>query len=147
LELILQVCIRPSGYHKLLQNEQACNPCTALYINNFHLFFEGIALLFVIPDFLPIFGVNPFISSVEASIYSVVGESTSYYILGHIYFFTTRLRLFCLIRHKRNHWINALYLERKDAKRTNFDFASTLSDIDSHPERLMSSERSTVSWQ
>jgi hypothetical protein len=144
LELFLQVIIRPDDYHKLLRNEQACNPSTVRFINSFHLFFEGLALLLVVPDFLPIFGVNPFISSVEASIYSVVGKSISRYILGHLYFFTTRLRLFCLVRHKRTHWINALYLGKKDAVRTKFDPMSSVKDLSHKPENLWTKRE--VSW-
>lgn len=40
-----------------------------------------------------------------------MGNSRSRYVLGHFYMFATRLRLICLVRHLRNHWINALCIE------------------------------------
>jgi len=129
LELISELCIRPDNYHELLQNEMAYNPYTVRYINRFHLFLESLAVIFAIPDFLPIFGVNPFIDSIEASIMATVGYPLPSFILGQVYFFTTRLRLCNLVRHKRNHWINALYLNKKDARRTHFEARDVIKDV------------------
>ena len=89
------------------------------------------------PDFLPIFGVESPINSVKASIYATVGAPMYCYIIGNLYFFTTRLRLFCLVRHKRNHWINALYLDKKDAKRVEFDVAATITNAAMNPRSLI----------
>ncbi len=122
------------------------NPKTVHYINRFHFFFETTALLFVVPEFLPIFGVDFPINSVKASVYAAVGNRIDgkplityiCYIIGQMYFFTTRFRLFCLVRHKRNNWINALYLGNTDAKRVNsYDVATTLSDAASNPRKLL----------
>lgn len=128
--------VRPDDYSELIKGSEAYNPKTVHYINRFHLIFEGIALLTALLDSLVIFGVEPCIL-VKASIYAATGYSFLNYILGYIFFFSTRLRLFCLVRHLRNHWINALYLNKKDAKRTNFDVAATLNDATSNPRRLL----------
>ena len=69
--------------------------------------FEFIALLSVIPDFLPLF-VDKRITSLsftQAAIAASQGASTGEFILGHLYFLLLHVRLFGLIRHKRNHWI------------------------------------------
>jgi len=149
IELIFQVLIRPKDYQELLQNEQAYNPCTVRYIDSFHLFFEATALLLAVPDFLSIFGTNVFINSVIASIYATTGNASIYvttgnvptlkhkYILGYLYFFTTRLRLFCLVRYKRNHWINAYYFDKLDAKRTDIDLPGIVDNATTNPKKLI----------
>ena len=137
LELMFQLFVRPDDYSMLLKGMEAYNPKTVHYINRFHLFFEIFALMWVIPDFLPIFGVNPIMNTVKASVFAAVGDSMYNYIWGHCFFVASRLRLFSLVRHKRNHWINALYLDKKDAKRTNFDVVTTFQDATSNPRRLM----------
>ncbi len=142
IELLFQLFLRPDDYNQLLKGSDAYSPRTVHYINRFHLFFESLALIFAMWDFFSIFGVKPRIDSIKACVYATVGESLGLYILGYLYFFITRFRLFCLIRHKRNHWLNALYMNNKDAKRTNFDVASTLADATSNPKRLLKREKS-----
>lgn len=79
---------------------------------------EGLALIFAVPNFLPLFGVDPFINSVKASIYITMGgDSFGLYLLGHLYIFTTRLRLFCLVRYKTNHWIDTIHHEETIQRR------------------------------
>ena len=129
LELFSQVCIRPSNYSELLKNEQAYCPSTVRHINRFHLVIEVLALVFVVPDFLHIFHVDFFITSVKAAIYTTVGGTTEtwgYYALGYFYFFTTRTR------HKRTNWINEVYFKAEDATDTNSDSIST--DTTAKPE-------------
>ena len=121
---------------------EAYNPKTVHYINRFHLFFEGFALVYAMPDFLPIFGIKPYMNTVKASVFATVGNPILNYIRGHLFFFFSRLRLFCLVRHKRNHWINALYLDKKDAKRTNFDVVTTFQDATSNPRKLIRTKSS-----
>lgn len=107
LELIFEVSIRPKHFRQLLEKEEAYSPRTVRHINRFHLAFEFIALLSVIPDFLPLFLHKRMIclSFTQAAIAASQGASTGKFILGHLYFLLLHLRLFGLIRHKRNHWI------------------------------------------
>lgn len=107
LELIFEVSIRPKNFRQLLEKEEAYSPKTVRHINRFHLAFEFIALLSVIPDFLPLFIHERIttLSFTQAAIAASQGASTGEFILGHLYFLLLHLRLFGLIRHKRNHWI------------------------------------------
>ena len=118
IELFFRRCIRPDEYFQLIKSAEAYNPSTARYINTFHLVCEGLALIFAVPNFLPLFGVDPFINSVKASIYITMGgDSFGLYLLGHLYIFTTRLRLFCLVRYKTNHWIDTIHHEETIQRR------------------------------
>ena len=117
LELIFERFIRPADYQMLITNEKAYLPSTARYISTFHLFFESLALLLMIPDFIRCFGRSPIaFNLVRSSIYATIGPTTSKFILGHAYFVGVRLRLFGLVRHRRNHWINAMFIESKHEK-------------------------------
>lgn len=137
LELLFQVFIRPYNYAELLKGSQAYNPSTALYINRFHLCFEALALALVIPDFLPIFGFEPAINTVKATVYTSVGswkQSLGFYIAGNFYIFSKHLRLFCLVRHKRNHYINAIYMDKVNgAKRTYIEDSSEIEVLSGNP--------------
>lgn len=117
LELIFEKFIRPNDYQTLITNEKAYLPSTARYISSFHLFFESLALLLMIPDFMRCFGKDPFVFNlVRSSIFATIGPTTGKFILGHAYFVGVRLRLFGLVRHRRNHWINAMFIETKNEK-------------------------------
>jgi len=107
LELVFEVSIRPKEYRALLDKEQAYSPSTVRYINRFHLFFEFIALMFVIPDFLPLFmdRVTVF-SFTHGAVNATDGSTEGAFILGNLHTLLIRIRLFGLVRHKRNHWIS-----------------------------------------
>ncbi len=139
LELLFQVLIRPYNYAELLKGSQLYNPSTALYINRFHLCFEALALALVIPDFLPIFGFEPAINTVKAAVYTSVGswrQSLGSYIAGNLYMFSKRLRLFCLVRHKRNHYIKAIYTDNVNrAGRTCIEDSSGIEVLSGNPSK------------
>ena len=117
LELVFERFIRPDDYHTLITSEKAYLPSTARYISSFHLFFESLALLLMIPDFMRCFGKDQLaFSLVRSSIFATIGPTTGKFILGHAYFWGVRLRLFGLVRRRRNHWINAMFIETKDEK-------------------------------
>ena len=98
LELILEVCVRPKDYVKLRRTERAFSPRTVRYINTFHLFFEFVALMFAIPDFLPLFTKNneKTASFIQAAINASHGKTPGQFLLGHVFFMLTRMRLFGL---------------------------------------------------
>eukprot|EP00557_Chaetoceros_sp_GSL56_P001921 CAMPEP_0176493060 /NCGR_PEP_ID=MMETSP0200_2-20121128/9354_1 /TAXON_ID=947934 /ORGANISM="Chaetoceros sp., Strain GSL56" /LENGTH=1289 /DNA_ID=CAMNT_0017890711 /DNA_START=23 /DNA_END=3892 /DNA_ORIENTATION=- len=107
-ELISAIYIRPSNYRALLQSDKAYAPSTVRYINNFHLTFELIALLFVIPDFVPLFGYDIIrVTFPEGAINATGRKHEGELIAGKLYFLLLHLRIFCLIRHLRNHWIQS----------------------------------------
>lgn len=108
LELVFELSIRPKEYRALLDKEQAYSPSTVRYINRFHLFFEFIALMFVIPDFLPLFVERRAIafSFIHGAVNATDGSTVFAFIAGNLHALLIRIRLFGLIRHKRNHWIS-----------------------------------------
>jgi hypothetical protein len=106
LELVFEISIRPKDYRALLDNEQAFSPSTVRYINRFHLLFECVALVFAIPDFLPLFMKrHSSVSFAHFAIHATDGRTSWAFIAGNLYFLLIRIRIFGLIRHKRNHWI------------------------------------------
>ena len=98
LELIFEVFVRPEDYSKLLKAERAYYPSTVRYINGFHLVFEFVALMFVIPDFLPLFNhrVSNGTSFIQAAINASYGKTNYQFIGGHLIFMLTRMRVFGL---------------------------------------------------
>jgi hypothetical protein len=106
IEIISEIYIRPDNYRDLLQSDKAYAPSTVRYINNFHVTFELIALLFVIPDFLPLFGYDfVHLTFPEGAINATGRKHEGELIAGKLYFLLIHLRIFGLIRHLRNHWI------------------------------------------
>ena len=107
LELAFEASIRPKEYRALLDKEQAYSPSTVRYINRFHLFFEFIALMFVIPDFLPLFMDRAIaFSFIHGAVNATDGSTVFAFIAGNLHSLLIRIRLFGLIRHKRNQWIS-----------------------------------------
>jgi hypothetical protein len=98
LELIFEVSVRPKDYSKLVKAERAYSPTTVRYINGFHLVFEFVALMFAIPDFLPLFNhrVSNGTSFIQAAINASYGKTNYQFIGGHLIFMLTRMRVFGL---------------------------------------------------
>ncbi len=98
LELYFEVFVRPEDYFKILKAERAYSPKTARYIDGFHLFFEFVALMFTIPDFLPRLNseVSNTASFEQAAINASLGKTNAAFISGHLIFMLTRMRLFSL---------------------------------------------------
>ena len=85
------------------------------------------------------FGKDPLaFSLVRSSIFATIGPTTGKFILGHAYFWGVRLRLFGLVRRRRNHWINAMFIETKDEK--------DIFGLEA-PEKLPKSSSGTTDWE
>eukprot|EP00429_Kryptoperidinium_foliaceum_P039921 CAMPEP_0176166240 /NCGR_PEP_ID=MMETSP0120_2-20121206/85020_1 /TAXON_ID=160619 /ORGANISM="Kryptoperidinium foliaceum, Strain CCMP 1326" /LENGTH=1393 /DNA_ID=CAMNT_0017503773 /DNA_START=61 /DNA_END=4240 /DNA_ORIENTATION=- len=110
LELIFEIAIRPSGYIGLVKSDRAFAPSTARHINGFHIFFETIALATFIPEFRCLgsgicFRDSKF-SRVTSALESVAGWSHADAARGQFIIGLTVLRIFGLIRHWKQMFIN-----------------------------------------
>ena len=118
LELIFEYLIRPPDYPDLIESDQAYAPSTARHINLYHMVFETMALLLFIPEFECLFDSKncgaaiPF-SGLWASIHSVDGSDSSRAALGRLCLGLTSLRLFGLVRHWKQMWINNTFADDK----------------------------------
>jgi len=126
MELVVGVFVRPDGWHSLVRSDKAYTPQTALYIDNIHLCVESISLIFFMPVFYCIFTSNsssestcssrmPF-SFLEASLVAVMGPTVSEAFYGRFFYGVIRLRVFSLVRHWRNLWLNITFLNYKKIK-------------------------------
>jgi hypothetical protein len=124
LELLFEVFIRPNGYHKLIQSDKAFAPTTVRYISSLHLVIELISLAFFVPEFLCLFtdqdcrDRTPF-SLMNSALLAVTGPSRNHALAGRIFFVLIRLRVFGLVRHWKNMWINNTFLKRQAKFSTN----------------------------
>jgi hypothetical protein len=107
MELIVEVFIRPSGYHALIRSEKAYLPSTVRYIDRFHLVTEMISLIFFAPEFLILFGhTDPAFHLANACLMSTFGPSRLKAFYGTAYICMLRLRIFGAVRHWTKMWIN-----------------------------------------
>jgi hypothetical protein len=119
LELACEVFIRPEGYHSLILSEKAFAPSTVRYINAFHLFFEFVSLMLFVPEFLCLFtsryacGDRPFFSYFNAAFVMILGPTLKNVFFGRFYFALIRLRVFGVVRHWKNMWINNTFVNMK----------------------------------
>jgi hypothetical protein len=111
LELVFELMIRPSNYYQLIKSDKAFAPSTARHINNFHLFFEILALVTYIPEFRC--GGDPdscrrgaLFSRVKASADAILGPTHSDAAWGRLVLGLSSLRFFGVIRHWKQMWIN-----------------------------------------
>jgi len=122
LELLFEYLIRPSTYPHLVESDQAYAPSTARHINTYHLFFETAALLLFIPEIDCLANSNncgrqvPG-SSLWAAVIAVDGSDESRAVLGRLCLGLTSLRLFGLVRHWKQMWINNTFAD--DNKNSN----------------------------
>jgi hypothetical protein len=111
----VEVLLRPSGYYALIRSEKAFLPSTVRYISTFHLISEMISLFFFIPEFMCIFGSNscrernPF-SLANACLMSLYGPDRLHAFYGFAFITMLRLRIFGLVRHWTNMWINNTFI-------------------------------------
>jgi hypothetical protein len=111
--------VRPDGYHSLCISEKAYAPSTVRYINSFHLFVECISLALFIPEFLCLWtktytcGDRPVFSYFNAAYMSILGPNRSNAFFGRAYLALVRLRVFGLVRHWKNMWINNTFVSRR----------------------------------
>lgn len=116
LELVFEYLIRPFDYGMLVESDQAYAPSTARHINLYHLAFETIALMLFIPEFSCMYkdrcgAVVPF-SDLWASVYSVDGSDSGKAVLSRLCLGLTSLRLFGLVRHWKQMWINNTFTDK-----------------------------------
>ena len=114
LELIGEVFIRPDGYRRLMFTEKAFSPQVIRGINNFHLVVEIISLIFFIPEFICLFGdeaCRQQFSLSNASQWGVIGPDRIHAFYGRAFYAIVRLRMFGMVRHWKQTWINATILE------------------------------------
>jgi hypothetical protein len=119
LELLLEVFIRPDGYHFLIGSEKAFAPTTERYISGFHLAIELLSLLLFVPEFYCVLNRSiscgdrmPF-SFYNAALMSVIGPSRAEIFYGHAYMALVRLRVFGLVRHWKNMWLSNTFINQK----------------------------------
>lgn len=116
LELVFEYLIRPFDYGMLVESDQAYAPSTARHINLYHLAFEAIALILFIPEFICMYkdqcgGLVRF-SSLWASVHSVDGSDSGKAVLSRLCLGLTSLRLFGLVRHWKQMWINNTFTDK-----------------------------------
>lgn len=118
LELLLEVFIRPDGYYSTIRSDKAFTPTTVRFISGLHLFVESISLAFFTPEFFCLFdstmtcGGRPRFSFLNATILAIAGTDRIRALAGRAFYACIRFRVFGLVRHWRNMWINTSFLKR-----------------------------------
>lgn len=118
LELIFEVFIRPDNYSALIQSEKAYMPTTARFISGAHLAIEAVSLAFFVPEFLCLFQEDlqcderRHFSFGYATLLAISGPTRSQSFLGRCFYACIRLRIFSLVRHWKNRWLNKKYIMR-----------------------------------
>jgi len=116
MELFFEFLIRPSDYHEQIVSEDAYAPKTARHINRYHLVCESIALLLFIPQFPCI--ANSYCGARDpgslrfAAIAAVLGGTSNVSSLGRFIIGLSFFRIFGLVRHWKNMWINDTFRGR-----------------------------------
>lgn len=122
LELLFEVFIRANGYRSLIISDKAYAPTTVRYINGYHLFVESLSLGVFVPEFSCIFSGEscskrlPF-SFYNAALIGVTGPMQKQVFYGHAFIALTRLRVFGLVRHWKNMWINKTFINMTRRKK------------------------------
>lgn len=114
LELAFEWLVRPKGYLELIRSEKAYSPSTARHINAFHLVWEGIALALFIPELICLMSNsscsdNLRFTGLSAALDAVHGESGTTAARGRFFLGITVLRMFGLVRHWKNMWLNNMF--------------------------------------
>lgn len=122
VELGFEVFIRPDEYHALIQSEKAYTPTTVRFISGLHLIVEFVSLAFFVPEFLCLFQSDltcddrPKFSFLHSTILAISGPTRLDSLAGRAFYACIRLRVFGLVRHWKNMWINTKYLKREKQK-------------------------------
>eukprot|EP00531_Pseudo-nitzschia_arenysensis_P016933 CAMPEP_0116141452 /NCGR_PEP_ID=MMETSP0329-20121206/14390_1 /TAXON_ID=697910 /ORGANISM="Pseudo-nitzschia arenysensis, Strain B593" /LENGTH=1340 /DNA_ID=CAMNT_0003636637 /DNA_START=322 /DNA_END=4340 /DNA_ORIENTATION=- len=122
MELVVGVFVRPEGWNNLVRSDKAYTPQTRRHIANVHLIVESISLLFFVPVFYCIFSNETSCSErirfsfLEAALAAVLGRSLSQAFYGRFLYGIVRLRVFALVRHWRNLWLNNTFLNYNKLK-------------------------------
>lgn len=125
-ELLFEVFIRPEGYYRLLRSEKAFTPATVRFISGLHLIVESVSLVFFAPEFWCLFDDDltcdgrPKFSFLNSSLLAVAGADRWKALAGRAFYACIRLRIFGMIRHWRNMWINKTFLKRTPQRAMRF---------------------------
>jgi hypothetical protein len=125
-ELVFEVFIRPDGYSELIVSDKAFTPMTVRFISGIHLVVEAISLVFFIPEFLCLFSSTTCDDRTEFSFFksallAVAGPDRGNALAGRVFLACLRLRVFGLVRHWKNMWINPTFHNRRLKQNTNND--------------------------
>jgi hypothetical protein len=138
-ELFLEVLIRPKGYSDLMESDRAFAPSTARHISTFHIVFEGIALVTFIPELWSLIDTDDsytqgaLYSRLRASMDAVLGEDARTVTFGRFLMGLTALRLFGVVRHWKQMWINNTFQasDQEGIDRNQLPAATRISSADS----------------
>lgn len=111
VELIFEYVIRPSNYLDLIQSDKAFAPSTARHINWYHLICEILALLLFVPQLACAFskencGLRRGFSSINSALIAVNSTNNLKSAAGRFCLGLSYLRVFGLVRHWKQMWIN-----------------------------------------
>lgn len=111
LELAMEAFVRPDQYRRLIETEKYY-PKTTRYINGFQLAVEAFSLVLYTAEFWCIFQGTSCSQRVSFSLYNALlmastGSSRLEIFYGSAYMALIRLRIFGLVRHWNNMWLNA----------------------------------------
>jgi hypothetical protein len=112
VELILEAFVRPDNYRHLIMTEKAYHPETMRYMNACQLAVEAFSLLLYMSEFWCIFQAESCSQRYRFSLYNallmaVTGSTRLKVLGGSAYMALIRLRIFGLVRHWKNMWLNA----------------------------------------
>jgi hypothetical protein len=119
MELVFEVFIRPEEYHVLIQSDKAFTPTTVRFISGLHLAVESLSLALFVPEFLCLFQSDlmcderPKFSFLNSTILAISGPTRLDSFAGRVFYACIRLRVFGLVRHWKNMWVNTKYLKRE----------------------------------
>jgi hypothetical protein len=118
VELVFEVFIRPDGYSELIVSDKAFTPMTVRFISGIHLVAEAISLVFFIPEFLCLFTGKSCDDRTEFSFFksallAVAGPDRGNAFAGRVFFACIRLRVFGLVRHWKNMYVNTTFHNRR----------------------------------
>ena len=138
VELICEICIRPTDYFNLMKSKDKYDPSIACFINKFHLVAESLALLCFFPEIISIFtnwemGTPGSLLMASCSAVGLDHTLVESY-LGLLTFAVIRLRVISLIRYWKTNWLNRTYntfSEENDefAGKKRLDLAETQNSI------------------
>lgn len=138
LELVFEVFIRPNDYHSLIQSDKAYTPTTVRFISGLHLVVEAVSLGFFVPEFLCLLQPDlrcderPKFSFLYATLLAISGPTRLDSFAGRAFYACVRLRVFGLVRHWKNMWVNTKYLKRE--KQRDFERKIRLDKSEKFPD-------------
>jgi hypothetical protein len=118
-ELLLEVFIRPDGYEQMVESDKAYAPSTVRCISGIHWWVEFISLAFFTPEFICLFSStiecdeSPAFSLLQSTKLAITGPTRLHAFAGRAFYAMVRFRVFGLVRHWKNMWVNRNFNKRK----------------------------------